>query len=253
MESLLIDTVAVVTGASRGVGRGVACALGEQGATVYITGRSSSVGDVASPTELTIDGTAALVQERGGIGIPFRCDHTQDDQVKKLFHEVQNTHPQLSILVNNAWGGANVPVSDPNAVFWKQPLSWWDAMLATGPRSHLVSTYFGVPLLLPHRSGLIVYTAFDCGGYTAPLFYDVCMTAITRMASSMAHELRDHNITVVALSPGHVGYSESAEYTGRAVVALALDPKRMEKTGQVLRVSDLAKEYGFTDIDGGQP
>lgn len=258
---------AVVTGASRGGGRGIALVLGEEGATVYVTGRS--VRGEPTPRNLpeTIDETAEMVTARGGAGIPVRCDHTVDAEVEALFEHVQKEQGQLDILVNNVWGGYEDFESwdDP---FWEQPLWRWDKMFTAGVRAHYTASHFAVPLMLPNHQGLIVNTTFwDRGKCLTNLFYDLAKTAINRMAYAMALELREYSIAAVALSPGwmrteevmrhdhtpeELARTESVEYIGRAVVALATDPNIMQKSGNTLMVGDLAREYGFTDIDGRQ-
>lgn len=269
--------LAVVTGASRGGGRGIALVLGEEGATVYVTGRS--VGGGSTRPDLsgtTIEDTAGQVTARGGVGIPVRCDHTVDAEVEALFERVKQEHGRLDILVNNAWGGYER--YDPNnfdAPFWEQPLWRWDKMFKAGVRAHYTASRIAAPLMISQCQGLIVNTtAWDRGKYLANLPYYLAKTVINRMAYGMALELREHNIAVVALSPGWMRTedvlrryktdeqnwhevpalkdTESTQYIGRAVVALAADPKVMEKSGRVLMVGDLAREYGFTDIDGRQ-
>jgi NAD(P)-dependent dehydrogenase (short-subunit alcohol dehydrogenase family) len=276
MMQRLQGKIAVVTGASRGAGRGIALVLGEEGATVYVTGRSVRGGPTTHDWPETIDETAEMVTARGGAGIPVRCDHTVDEQVEALFERVKREHGRLDILVNNAWGGADVPAGDGLfAEFWKQPLARWDSMLMAGVRSHMTTSYFAVPLMLPHRRGLIANTSFLFTEYFGTVFIDVAVAAMNRMAVGMAHELRPHKIAAVALSPGHIrtenmlrAYgtdeenwhkvphlkdSESPQYVGRAVAALASDPQVMRHSGKTLTVSELAREYGFTDIDGRQP
>jgi NAD(P)-dependent dehydrogenase (short-subunit alcohol dehydrogenase family) len=267
--------IAVVTGASRGGGRGIALVLGEEGATVYVTGRSVR-GTLTRPNlpGTTIEDTAEQVTARGGAGIPARCDHTVDAEVEALFERVREEQGQLDLLVNNVWGGYEK--DEDNSFcnpFWEQPLWRWDAMFVAGVRAHYTASRFAVPLMLSQRHGLIVNTTFwDRDKYFAPLPYYLSKTAINRMAYGMALELRAHNIAAVALSPGwmrteavmgnippngrpspeEMDRTESVEYIGRAVVALATDPNIMEKSGSVLTVGNLAHEYGFTDIDGRQ-
>jgi len=258
---------AVVTGASRGGGRGIALVLGEEGATVYVTGRSARGEPTPRNLPETIDETAEEITARGGVGIPVRCDHTVDAEVEALFEHVQKEQGQLDILVNNVWGGYEDFESwdDP---FWEQPLWRWDKMFTAGVRAHYTASHFAVPLMLPNHHGLIVNTTFwDRGKCLTNLFYDLAKTAINRMAYAMALELREYSIAAVALSPGwmrteevmrhdhtpeELARTESVEYIGRAVVALATDPNIMQKSGNTLMVGDLAREYGFTDIDGRQ-
>lgn len=266
--------VAVVTGASRGAGKGIALVLGDEGATVYVTGRSvlgkSTTGNLSG----TIDETAEAVSQRGGVGIPVRCDHTVDAEVEALFERVKQEQGRLDLLVNNAWGGYEQYDADTfDAPFWEQPLRHWHGMFTAGVRAQLVATHFAAPLMLPHRQGLIVNTTFnDRGKYIGNLFYDLAKNAIVRMAKGMAIELREYNIAAVSLSPGFMRteavlahsktdeqhwqtvpdlkQTESPQYIGRAVAALATDPNVMQKSGSVFTVGELAREYDFTDIDG---
>lgn len=263
----LKDKVAVVTGASRGGGRGIALVLGEAGATVYVTGRSASGEFSTSGRPERIEETAELVRERGGEGVPVRVDHTVDAEVEALFERVKGERGVLDVLVNNAWGGYEKGIySRWRSPFWKQPLEVWDRMLSAGLRSHMVSSYFAAPLLAERNEGIVVHTtaAVSVNKYHGNVSYDVVKTAITRMAWCMAHDFRPHDVAVIALAPGWMNTEvmnptpeerekmESVEYIGRAVVALATDPNVMEKSGQLLEVADLAREYGFTDIDGRQ-
>jgi dehydrogenase/reductase SDR family member 1 len=264
--------VALVTGASRGVGKGVAAALGEAGAVVYVTGRSSG-----APTQSvggTVEETAALVDERGGRGVAVRCDHTDDDAVRRLFDRIRDEEGRLDILVNNAWGGYagwhEGRVRDMLAPFWAKPFEIWDSMHRAGVRAHYTASALAVPLL--PDGGLIVTISFLIGSYPRAVDdvgYAVAKAADDRMMLSMAAHLRERGITCVSLSPGLVrtelilstidesGYdlsiSESPELTGRAVVALARDPDRARLSGAVLEVAEVARHYGFTDIDGRQP
>ncbi len=266
---MLRGRVAVVTGASRGVGKGIALALGEAGATVYVTGRSEA-GGTTEGLPGTVRDTADAVAQRGGQGVPVRCDHTADAEVEALFARVRQQHGRLDLLVNNVWGGyEQFDWSRFGAPFWEQPLGHWSGMFESGVRAHLAATRLAVPLMLPHCRGLIVHTtAWDRDKYLGNLFYDVAKAAVNRLAFGMARELQPHHVAVVALAPGFVGTErvlaafagagrsppnlESPEYIGRAVVALAADANVMAKSGRVLTVGQLAPEYGFTDIDGRQ-
>jgi NAD(P)-dependent dehydrogenase (short-subunit alcohol dehydrogenase family) len=281
MQSLK-ETIALVTGASRGGGRGIATELGLAGATVYVTGRSGRNGIVTSATKatrsLTVEETARIVTEAGGIGIPVYCDHTEDEEVEALYQRIEEEQGKLDMLVNNAWGGYegynDAPFDSP---FWEQPMWRLDRMYTTGLRSHVLSSLFGAKLMLKQKKGLIVNTTtymppdrYDNG---SP-FYDVIKTAIARLSFVMAQDLLPYNITVLALAPGWMrtedmlsGFNtdeehfhetplantESPRYIGRAVVALAADQEVMNKTGKTLLVGSLASEYGFTDTDGTQP
>jgi NAD(P)-dependent dehydrogenase (short-subunit alcohol dehydrogenase family) len=261
--------VAIVTGASRGVGKGIAVALGEAGATVYVTGRSD-VGRTTEGLPGTVRETAEAVAQRGGHGIPVRCDHTVDAEAEALFARVKEEQGHLDVLVNNVWGGyEQVDWSRFGAPFWEQLLRHWSGMLEAGVRAQLVATRLAVPLMLCHRRGLIVHTtAWDRDQYLGNLVYDVAKAAVNRMAFGMARELQPYHVAVVALAPGFVGTErvlvafagagrvpenlETPEYSGRAVVALASNANVMAKSGRVLTVGQLAAEYGFTDVDGRQ-
>ena len=265
--------IAVVTGASRGAGRGIALVLGDAGATVYVTGRS--VRESSSRPELpgtTIEDTAEMVTARGGVGIPVQCDHTHDDEVENLFARVEAEQGKLDILVNNVWGGYEKEMDEGFvSPFWEQPLWRWDAMFMAGVRAHYTASRLAARLMIPHKQGLIINTTFyDRGKYFQPLSYFLAKNTINQMAYGMGLELREHNIATIALSPGWMrteavlaviapngepspkeyAQTESVEYIGRAVVALASDPHVISKTGQTWTVGDLASEYGFTDIDG---
>ena len=253
--------IAVVTGASRGAGRGIARVLGKEGAIVYVTGRSVR----GEPTTLgrpgTIEDTAEEVTARGGIGIPVRLDHTDDAQVQALFERITQEQGHLDILVNNAWGGYEID-PDTELNFWEIELRHWDLMFDAGVRAQMTASYFAAPLMLPQRRGLIVNTTWVLSRRHGHAFYEVAKIASHRLVASMADDLRPCGIAVIALSPGFMrgermnlspevaATAESTEYVGRAVAALAADPNVLEKTGRLLTVIDVAQEYGFTDIDG---
>jgi NAD(P)-dependent dehydrogenase (short-subunit alcohol dehydrogenase family) len=261
--------VAVVTGASRGVGKGIALTLGEAGAIVYVTGRSEE-GGTTEGLPGTVRETADAITHRGGQGVPVRCDHTADADVEALFARVKQEQGRLDVLVNNVWGGyEHQDWTRFGAPFWEQSPRHWSGMFESGLRAQLVASQLAVPLMLPNRRGLIVHTtAWDRDRYLGNLFYDVAKAAVNRMAFGMARELEPHHIAVVALAPGFVRTErvlaafaragrvpenlESTEYIGRAVVALAADANVMARSGRVLTVGQLAVEYGFTDIDGRQ-
>jgi NAD(P)-dependent dehydrogenase (short-subunit alcohol dehydrogenase family) len=261
--------VAVVTGASRGVGKGIALALGEAGATVYVTGRSDAAGTTEGLPG-TVRETADAVTQRGGQGVAVRCDHTADAEVEALFARVAQEQGRLDLLVNNAWGGyERHDWARFAAPFWEQPVRHWSSMFEAGVRAHLVASRLAVPLLLSNGGGLIVHTtAWDRDKYLGNLFYDVAKAAVNRLAFGMARELQPHRVAVVALAPGFVGTErvlaafaaagrappdlESPEYAGRAVVGLAAGADVLARSGRVLTVGQLAAEYGLTDVDGRQ-
>lgn len=275
--STLKGKVAVVTGASRGGGRGIALALGAAGATVYVTGRSTKNQATTDNLPGTIDETAEAVTLNGGVGIPVRCDHTIDADVEALFTKVKIEQGHLDLLVNNAWGGYEnyygTNFDDGvafDAPFWEHSLQRWESMFTAGVRSHLVTSRFAIPLIIPQNQGLIICTtAWDRDIYLGNLYYDLAKNAVNRMAFGMARELQKYNVAAVALAPGFMrtervmaaynlqpfdlSNSESPEYIGRAIVALASDANIMTKSGQVFAVGNLAPEYGFTDVDGNQP
>ena len=275
----LQPAVALVTGASRGAGRGIALELGSGGATVYVTGRSIRGGASTDNVPGTIDETAHDVSALGGQGIAIRCDHTRDDEVERLFGRIRADHGRLDLLVNNVWGGYEDSECRPlpRVPFWDQPMHQWEGMFTAGVRAHLTASRLAVPLMLPHSRGLIVSTTahLEPLPYLRNIFYDVSKAAIARMIRAMAEELRDHRIAVVAVAPGFMrtervveafrragaiaaldgpgGPGETPAYLGRAIAALAADPEVVAKSGQVLEVGTLAREYGFTDVDGRQP
>jgi NAD(P)-dependent dehydrogenase (short-subunit alcohol dehydrogenase family) len=245
----LSDTTALVTGASRGVGRGIALALGDAGATVYVTGRSVAA-DRTDDLPGTADATAEAVTDRGGRGIAVQCDHTDDRQVDALFDRIDRDHDRgavgaLSLLVNNVWGGYEGYDESFDDPFWEQSVQTWDRMFDTGVRAHFTASRSAVPRLLDAGGGLVVTVSAGHGGrYRGSVLYDVSKSATERLTRAMAYDLRDFSISAE---------TESPLYTGRAVVALAGDPAVAERSGGVFRVGELAREYGFTDVDGTTP
>lgn len=268
----LAGKIALVTGASRGVGKGIALGLGEAGATVYITGRTVEEGKSAARLPGTIQQTAAEVTQQGGQGIAVHCDHTVDVDVTALFNRIQTEQGRLDILVNNVWGGYE-HFSDGTEFwkekgFWNQPVSRWDKMFQAGVRAHYVASTLAVPLMIEQGNGLIVNISSTAAQKDDQgVMYGVAKAADNRMAACMAWELREEGITVVLLYPGLVrtesvlnaadffdlSNSESPQFIGRVIAGLAADPDRMEKSGQVLVAAALALEYGIQDIDGRQP
>jgi NAD(P)-dependent dehydrogenase (short-subunit alcohol dehydrogenase family) len=271
----LRGAVAIVTGASRGAGRSIAAVLGETGAKVYVTGRSTRGAGTTEDMPGTIDETAEEVGRRGGLGVPVRCDHTVDADVERLVERVRREDGRLDVLVNNAWGGYEAHDYRTFTVpFWEQPRTRWDAMFTAGVRAHLVMSQLAAPLMLARsgsdRPGLIASTiAWAFGRPLGNAVYDVAKASLVRLAYVMAEELRPHRVAAVAIAPGfmrtervmaaHAAHpfdlsgTESPEYLGRAVAALAADPEVMQRTGEVMTAGDLARDYGFTDVDGRQP
>ncbi len=287
---MLQGKIALVAGATRGAGRGIAVALGESGATVYCTGRSSRQGQPATPGRPeTIEETAELVTAAGGHGIAVRVDHTEPSEVKKLVATIKRRHRGLDILVNDVWGGD--PLTEWGKAFWTVNLDNGLRMLKQAIHSHIITSHYAVPLMLGRSGGIIFeITDGDAFYYRGNLFYDLVKISVIRLAFAMARELRKRDIVSVALTPGflrsesvleHFGVSEanwkeagkrkgknsadqndapsdfmmseSPRYIGRAVVALAADPKVKKKSGRVFSSWALAREYGFTDLDGTRP
>lgn len=265
----LNECVIVVTGASRGAGKGIALALGAQGATVYVTGRTKNEGDADLPG--TVFATAAQITERGGKGIAVVCDHGDDNQVKALFERVQQEQGKLDILVNNA---LMVPdgLTD-HGPFWSKPLALQD-ILNVGMRSTYVASYYAAPLLIAAGSGLLVNTS-SFGGrcYMHGPAYGAGKAAVDKMAHDMAVDFKPHEVAVVSLWMGLLktertsrvfeadpelygplaATAESAEFSGLVIAALAADPQLMERSGKIWVGAELALEYGVVDIDGKQP
>jgi NAD(P)-dependent dehydrogenase (short-subunit alcohol dehydrogenase family) len=275
----LNDTIALVTGTSRGAGRAIALELGAAGAMVYVTGRSVDGRPTTDNVPGTIDQTAAEVTQRGGRGIAMPCDHRNDAEVEAVFERVRDECGRLDILVNNVWGGYEDSECRPlpRVPFWEQPLDQWDRMFAAGVRAHLVASRLAVPLMLPQRRGLIVSTTANLEPlpYLSNIFYDLAKNAVARLTWAMAQELREHGIAAIAVAPGFMrtervveafrranalealdgpgGPKETPAYLARGIGALVSDPRVVERSGQLVEVGALALEYGFTDVDGSQP
>lgn len=268
----LLGKVALVTGASRGIGKGIALGLGEAGATVYITGRTVEANQAAVDLPGTIYQTVEEAAKLGGQCIAIQCDHKVDQQVEAVFHRIRAEQNRLDLLVNNVWGGYEH--FNDGTEFWKEkgfwtvPLSRWDKSFQAGVRAHYVSSVYAAPIMIAQRSGLIVNISFLAAQRdNMGVSYGVAKSASDRMAACMAYELREHNVAAVSLYPGLVrtesvlkageffdlSNSESPQFIGRAIAALASDPQIMSRSGQVLVAAAVAQEYGFTDIDGKQP
>jgi len=251
----LDGNVAVVTGGSRGVGKGIARALADHGAHVYVTSRS-----------------AQDLQQSNGRLTAICCDHRLDDQVDAAFRQILDESPGIDILVNNVWGGYERMVDEGAFTwakpFWEQPLWRWDSMFGAGVRAHYHASRLAVPSMIARRKGLIVnISSWAAQKYAGNVAYGVSKAATDKMTADMAVELRPHGVTVVSLYPGLVrtekvmeaaawldlSNSESPEFIGRAVAALGGDPDVLRHTGRVLVAAALASEYGFTDLDGKTP
>jgi NAD(P)-dependent dehydrogenase (short-subunit alcohol dehydrogenase family) len=271
--------IAVVAGATRGAGRGIAMMLGEAGATVYCTGRSVR-GKLASGRKRpeTIQETARLVTAQGGRGVAVRVDHTVEPEVARLFARVKREQGRLDVLVNDVWGGD--ALTEWGTPFWKLDMKKGGTMLKRAVWSHILTSRYGVSLMIAQNRGLIVeITDGDFLGWRGNMFYDLVKVGAIRLAYSMAQDLRDTGLSAVAVSPGflrseamldhfgvteenwrdhikkdrHFAESETPWFVGRAVAALAADPKVRQKSGKVFGSWTLAKEYGFTDRDGRRP
>lgn len=278
----LQNKVALVTGASRGAGRGIAIELALHGAKVYITARSITNDSRTDYPNSGLDITLEMIQEKGGKAIAIACDHRKEEDINNLANKVLQEEKSVDILVNNAWAGymnesgtthSTETFRDP---FWKQPLWRWDNMMNISPRAHFIISKLLVPRMMEQKNGMIVTTTvWDNNKYISNLPYDLVKQMKCRMMYDMSIELKNYNISCFALSLGwirterllqkynttdylyreveEIKKTESTRYGGRAIVALASDLNIMEKTGKTLRTGNLAKEYNFTDIDGTQP
>jgi NAD(P)-dependent dehydrogenase (short-subunit alcohol dehydrogenase family) len=266
---LLSGKVAVVTGASRGIGKGIALALGAQGATVYVTGRTVTPGSYPLPG--TVGETALEVDRRGGKGVAVPVDHARDEQVAALFEQVRREQGRLDLLVNNAFALPE-DLTQPGT-FWEKPLSNLQ-MLEVGVRSNFVAAWHAAPLMTAQKSGLIVAISGYVGvTYTYGVIFGTCKSAVDRMARDMAIELKPHNVASISMWQG-LTFTERAErnlardpamkslvvtnptigcspeFPGRVIAALAQDAHLMRHSGGTFITAELAQEYGITDIDG---
>ena len=279
--------VAVVTGATRGAGRGIAAALGEAGATVVCTGRSTRTARSEYDRPETIEETAALVTQLGGTGIAAAVDHLDPAQVEALAAQIRSRHGHVDVLVNDIWGAEKLKGGPAQ---WNTPI--WEHDLAKGLRilrlaidTHLVTSHHLLPLLIDRPGGLLVEVTdgtldYNASRYRISVFYDLAKVSVNRLAFSQGHELAKHGATAVAITPGWLrsemmldiygvteenwgeatrgsphftAISESPRFVGRAVAALAADPELQRRNGGSFSSGGLAREYGFTDVDGSQP
>jgi len=268
----LAGRVALVTGASRGIGKGIAIELAVNGATVYFTARSVKE-DPTRPG--TIGATAAEIEAAGGRGIALRCDHHDDANVADVFERITKDEGRLDLLVNNATAELSSMVGKPS---WELPLSLWDDVIGVGLRSYYTASVHAARLMVPAKRGLIVnVSSHGSREYLMGVIYGVGKAGVEKLTTDFAHELRPHGVAVTSIWPGLVKsenrlvnavrepdgrltlfgldlqYAETPHFPGRAVVALATDPDPMARTGRAFWVAELARDYGFTDIDGTIP
>ena len=281
MGTQLEGNVALVAGATRGAGRGIAVQLGASEATVYVTGRTSGSERSEMNRPETIEETAALVDEAGGHGIPVRVDHLVPDEVSALVDRIRTEQGTLHVLVNDIWGATQM---EWNKTVWESSLDYGLRTLRLAVDTHAITSHFAIPLLIETPGGLVVEVTdgtdeYNAANYRVSFFYDIAKAAVGRMAWALAHELDGHGATALSLTPGwlrseamldaygvteetwqdatkispHFAISETPHYVGRAVAALASDPEVARWNGQSLSAGQLAKVYGFTDLDGSQP
>ena len=283
MAGPLTGKVALVAGATRGGGRGIAASLGEAGATVYCTGRTTREHRSEYDRPETIEETAELVDAAGGEGVAVEVDHLQAPQVKALVARIEAEQGRLDVLVNDIWGGEKLIEWD--SPLWEHDLDAGLRMLRLAIDTHLITSHFALPLLIRRPGGLVVEMTdgtreYNAENYRLSAFYDLAKTAVLRLAFGQAKELEPHGCTAVALTPGwmrsemmldiyqvteetwreakigsphFVAISESPRFVGRAVAALAADPNLAERNGGSFSSGGLARDYGFTDIDGSRP
>lgn len=282
VSKALKGKVALVAGATRGAGRGIAVELGAAGATVYVTGRSTRTQRSEYNRPETIEETAELVNQAGGHGIAVQVDHLKREQVQALIRQIESEQRRLDVLVNDVWGAEFL--AEWNTPVWKHSLERGLKMLRLAIDTHIITGHFALPLLIKNQGGLVVEVTdgtaeYNDTNYRLSLFYDLAKTSVIRIAWTQAQELRPYQCTAVALTPGwmrseimldlfgvsegnwrdatlkeqHFVISETPHYVGRAVAALAGDPDVVRWSGQSLSSGQLAKVYGFTDLDGSQP
>ena len=280
MTDVLKEKVALVAGATRGAGRAIAVELARAGATVYATGRSTRAARSEYDRPETIEETGELMEAAGGTGVALRVDHLEPDQVAALVERIDSDHGRLDVLVNDIWGGERL--FDWNAKLWEHDLANGLRLLRLAVETHLVTSHHALPLMVRRPGGLVVEMTdgtadYNAVNYRVSAFYDLAKASVLRLAWSQGHELAGHGCTAVALTPGwmrseimlenygvseanwrdalpgHFGISETPTYTGRAVVALAADPDVARFNQGSLSSGGLAREYGFTDVDGSAP
>jgi len=283
----LAGKVALVTGASRGLGKGIALQLGEAGATVYITGRTVAANAAAGPGSL--QHTAQEIEARGGKAVAVACDHTKDEDIEKVFQQIQKEQGRLDLLVNNAYSAVNLIQDNFGLPFWEMPETTWDDVNNVGLRNHYICSTKAAKMMTKQKSGLIVN--ISSGGGKVYLFtpaYGIGKAAFDRMAADCGLELESHGVTFISLWPGpvktelvqqsidartagkakppksmetlklgnnaHIGQimagGESTEFSGKCIVKLLQDPNLLAKTGKVVTTAQLGKEYDLTDVDG---
>jgi NAD(P)-dependent dehydrogenase (short-subunit alcohol dehydrogenase family) len=281
MTTTLAGKVALVAGATRGAGRGIAVELGAAGATVYVTGRSTRATRSEMDRPETIEETASLVDEAGGRGIAVQVDHLVPEQVRALVSRIEQEQGALHVLVNDVWGAT---VMEWNKTVWESSLQVGLSTFHRGVDTHAITSHFALPLLIKTPGGLVIEVndgteAYNNENYRVSFFYDLAKAAVTRMAWSLARELAPHRATALSLTPGwlrseamleafgvteanwrdateripHFAISETPRFVGRAAAALARDPDVARWNGQSLSSGQLARIYGFTDLDGSQP
>jgi NAD(P)-dependent dehydrogenase (short-subunit alcohol dehydrogenase family) len=281
MDRSLKGKVALVAGATRGAGRGIAVQLGAAGATVYVTGRTTRSQRSEMNRPETIEDTAVLVSEAGGQGIAVQVDHLVPDAVRDLVARIENEQGSLHVLVNDIWGATRM---EWNKTVWESDLEYGLHSLRRAVDTHAITSHFALPLLLASPGGLVVEVtdgtdAYNATRYRVSFFYDLAKAAVNRMAFALAHELAPRGATALSLTPGwlrseamldayrvteanwrdatriqpHFAISESPAFVGRAVAALAMDPEVQRWNGKSVSSGELAKIYGFTDLDGSRP
>lgn len=274
--------VTLITGATRGLGKGIAIGLGEAGATVYITGRRLNSSNSENGIPGSLNDTQLAVEQAGGVCIPVCVDHSDDEQVRLLFERIQDEQGQLDLLVNNAYSGVQALGDANGKPFWDSEPSFWDACNNVGLRSHYVASVYAARMMTQHQQGLIC-TISSWGGmsYIFGVPYGAGKAACDRLAAEMAVELKQHNVASLSIWPGIVGTEfitrfaaemddssaadsqssairegynwETPLLTGRAIAALAADSTVMRRTGRVQIVAELAQHYGLVDQDGNRP